>query len=102
MALTSDLKHVLKNVFGDHHTAENPIVLTTPIKFTLVTVDPVSVIHEIRKVYLKGRSWKMVDEWNNEWTISSLTGALWQSNLYSNLLSMKDPRVKPQNYNLSL
>jgi hypothetical protein len=102
MALTSDLKHVLDNVFGDHHTIDNPIILVTPIKFTLVTADPDSVIHEIRKVYLKGRSWKMVDEWNNEWTISTLTGNLWQSNLYANILSIKDPRVKPQNCNLSL
>lgn len=100
MALTSDLKHVLENVLGDHHTAENPIILATPIKFILRTTDE-NVEHEIRKVYLKGRSWKMVDEWNNEWTISTLD-YMWQCNLYYNILSLKDSRVKPQNYNLSL
>lgn len=101
MALTSDLKHVLENIFGDHHTIDNPIVLAAPIKFTLKVSDNHSEEHGIRKVYLKGRSWKMVDEWNNEWTISTL-GGLWQCNLYYNLLSLKDRGIQPQNYNLSL
>lgn len=100
MALQSDLKYVLENVFGDHHTAENPIILATPIKFTLRTTDK-NVEHEIRKVYLKGRSWKMVDEWDNEWTISTLEG-LWQASLYQHILSMRDRRVLVANYTLTL
>lgn len=100
MALTSDLKHVLENVFGCTYTAENPIILVAPIKFDFIEKDN-RLDHEIQKVYLKGKSWKMVNEWSNEWTISSLDKA-WQSNLYCNLLSMRDSRVNPVQYDLSL
>lgn len=94
MAMIGELKHVLENVFN----SQKEIVLNSPIEFDIIGDN---VKHYIIKVYLKGRSWKMVDDFNNEWTISTLP-VLWQPALARTILSMKDNRVTPPNWNLSL
>lgn len=102
--ISSDLKHVLNNLY----TGESDISLENPISFSfdpkmntgIKEIDS-EVKHEIRNVYKKGNSWKMADEFDNEWTISNLEG-IWQSALYYNLLSMKDKRHNPVEYKLSL
>ena len=91
--LHSDLSHVLNNVYGNN---EEVIHLKSPIRFTIDGQE-----HHIVQVVKRGRSWKMMDEWNLEWTISTLE-MLWQASLYYNLLSMKDTRISPANYELIL
>jgi len=98
MAMSSDLKHVLENVLP----TERVIKLDSPIEFTFISS---GTIHKIVSVYKKGRAWKMVDDFSNEWTISTIH-FMFQSSLYYSLLSMYDSRVKPRptnpNYPLSL
>ena len=94
MAMSSDLKHVLENVLP----VGRVIKLVSPIEFTFISS---GTIHKIVSVYKKGRTWKMVDDFSNEWTISTLTG-FWHSSLYRTLLSMYDKRETPSNYKLSL
>ena len=86
MAMNSDLKHVLENIFyGDS------IILDSPVEF-YITGDTLK--HKIVSLYKKGRSWKMVDEFSNEWTISNIPN-MFQHTLYYATLSMRDPRVNP-------
>lgn len=93
--MLSDLKHVLENVFN----GQKEIVLDSPVEFNISGSD---LNHYIIKVYMKGRSWKMVDDFNNEWTISTLS-YYWQNVLHHAILSMRDSRVKPTSeYKLSL
>lgn len=103
--INSDLKHVLKNVYCD---TDEDIKLEEPIKFmfdpklntTIPEIDTL-IEHEMVVVYKKGRSWKIADNFDNEWTISTLDGS-WQASIYYNLLSMRDSRQKPVNYKLKL
>lgn len=99
-----DLKHVLETRFK----GATEIKLDIPLKFKInpdlntgIHEIDSPVEHQIEKVYKKGNSWRMVDEFNNEWMVSKLD-ILWQSSLYCNILSMKDNRVTPVNRNLTL
>lgn len=102
--ISSDLKHVLENVFY----GGPEIKLTTPLKFKfdpklntgISEIDSFSE-HQIKIIYKKVNSWKMCDEFGNEWTVSKLD-LIWQSALYHNILSMKDKRVKPVTWDLTL
>ena len=102
--ISSDLKHVLENVFYGGPEIE----LTTPLKFKfdpklntgVPEIDSLQE-HHIKRVYKKSKSWKMCDEFDNEWTVSKLSH-LWQSALYYSILSMKDKRVTPVNWDLML
>jgi len=93
--ISSDLKHVLENIFYDAD-----IILQIPVKVMFnpnikgCEEDSINkpVVHELKKVYKKGKSWKVCDEWSNEWTLSKLHYMIqWQ--LYQSSLSMKDSRV---------
>jgi len=96
MAMLSDLKHVLDNIFNG-----NTINLDAPVEFTFNNGEK----HKIVTLYKKGRTWKMVDDFKNEWTVSALSYH-WQDILYHATLSMRDSRVKPRptnpDYPLSL
>ena len=91
--MLSDLKHVLDNIFYG-----NPIVLDSPVEFN---ISGDTAKHYIVRLYKKGRSWKMVDDFNNEWTVSTIPN-MFQSSLYYATLSMRDPRVKPSESELYL
>ena len=92
MAFLSDLKHVLENVLG-RDAAPYQI---SPIKFSYSNTPEIE--HKIIEVFIKGKSWKVKDEFGNETSISSLDG-LFQFNLYQNLLALRDNRYKSINYN---
>lgn len=102
--MCSDLKFVLVDVF----CGESPIKLTKPIEFKfnpelntgIKMIDQFST-HTIEYVYKRGLSWRMCDEFGNEWTISRLPSK-WQDALYSALLSMRDTRVVFENGELEL
>ena len=84
MAIIPDLKHVLNNVCGE-----------PPIEFKDT---PVIVICQNRecslvKVEKRGPIWKVLDTFNNEWTISTLPRLL-QGQLKNAISSKYDSRVK--------
>lgn len=91
MAFLSDLKRTLENVLG-RDAAPYQI---SPIKFSYSNTPEIE--HKIVEVLIKGKSWKVKDEFGNETTVSSLDG-LFQFNLYRNLLALSDSRSKPLNY----
>lgn len=101
--ISSDLLHVLNNIiYGKNITLKTPIRFhVNPQLNTGISEIDKPLQSQIVAVYKKGSSWKMSDEFNNEWTISNLDDN-WQFALYSNILSMYDNRVSPVNYDLTL
>lgn len=87
--ILSDLKHVLENV---NHS--NDIELKTPMRFINANGNQRRVL-EVKKI---GKSWKVIDDYGKVFTLSGSSNAF-QSNLYSNCLSMFDTRCKPKDWN---
>ena len=96
MAMLSDLKWTLTDVIGSD---VDLLMLDTPVRFKLTaTTDRFNYFVCVQK---KGKSWKVLDEYCNEWTLSNLD-SLVQAAIYYSIQSMYDPRKKPANYNLIL
>lgn len=92
MAISSDLKRVLENVLG-RDAAPYQI---SPIEFSYS--DTPEIKHTIVEVFIKGRSWKVKDEFGNETSISTLD-SFFQFNLYNNLFALISREAKPFCYN---
>jgi hypothetical protein len=83
MAILSDLKHVLDNVNNG-----NDIDLPHRIKFQIGPIE-----NEFERIEKQGRTWKIIDTFQNQYTISKLNNMV-QDLICTCVLSKYDSRVK--------
>ena len=84
--LLPDLKHTLQKIIHREGFTE-----ITPIKVN--SIDIMNGYTQLMKINLRGKSYKISDIWNNEWTISSLPRNI-QGQIYSSLRSKFDNRYE--------
>lgn len=100
MALLSDLKHQLYN--NHYINNKDEIIFDIPIIIKLKNNSD-SMVDEITltKIIRIGNRLKVLDEYNNQWTLSKLS-SITQGIISNNLLSMKDKRYPFKQFNLPI